>query len=395
MLFSFYEVLLLIGVAQGGFTALLLLTSDKNRLSNRLLALGLVGFSIICLKTVLHSSGLTQTVLWRYIPIATELSVAPLFYLYMMSLIRPDFRFEKRMLWHLVPFFVIQFYVIAVYFSVVDITAFSDKDLVAGALYYQPVKLVEDYLTVVSIILYTLVGYRNVANYRKRVEDNISDNNYTTFNWLVRICQLGSAVGVFLFINLLMDALIDLNHKTPVHWQCFILYNAALVYYFGFVGYRQPQIKHPAKEALIKISEIDKLPNKQVERICRDLNRALHVDKIYLDPVISSQQLAKLLKISQSNLSFVVNNHFNKSFRELINELRINEVKSRLLDNEYSRHSILSIALDSGFNSEASFYRIFKNHTGLSPKAFVASQRVDSEPEFIVPKPCMQNRLTT
>lgn len=82
------------------------------------------------------------------------------------------------------------------------------------------------------------------------------------------------------------------------------------------------------------------------------------------------RQVAERLAVNSGFLSQVINSRFNKSFRELINEYRIEEVKRQLLDNQ-QQASILSLALEAGFNSEASFYRVFKSSTGLTPKAFV------------------------
>jgi len=70
----------------------------------------------------------------------------------------------------------------------------------------------------------------------------------------------------------------------------------------------------------------------------------------------------------------VINSYFEKSFRNLINDYRIEDVKKKLLDPN-NKASVLSLALESGFNSEASFYRVFKNSTGLNPKAFIEQAR--------------------
>ncbi|NVJ61116.1 MAG: AraC family transcriptional regulator [Gammaproteobacteria bacterium] len=47
--------------------------------------------------------------------------------------------------------------------------------------------------------------------------------------------------------------------------------------------------------------------------------------------------------------------------------------KELLIANQDQNISILSQALECGFNSEASFYRIFKKHTGQSPTQYVKS----------------------
>ena len=39
-------------------------------------------------------------------------------------------------------------------------------------------------------------------------------------------------------------------------------------------------------------------------------------------------------------------------------------------ENNNKRYTMYSVAFDSGFNSESSFYKIFKDQTGLTPKQY-------------------------
>ena len=101
------------------------------------------------------------------------------------------------------------------------------------------------------------------------------------------------------------------------------------------------------------------------------VNKALDEDKVYLTPTLTIQELAKHLSIPQQSLSIVFKDSFQKKFRDLINEYRVEDVKVKLKDPVFEQMSLLGVALESGFNSEASFYRIFKQHTGMTPKAYV------------------------
>ena len=82
------------------------------------------------------------------------------------------------------------------------------------------------------------------------------------------------------------------------------------------------------------------------------------------------QELAKQVNLPAHVVSYTISQAFQKNFRDLINEYRVEEVKSKLQDPAWKHLTILGIALDSGFNSEASFYRVFKKHTNVSPKEY-------------------------
>jgi AraC-like DNA-binding protein len=74
-------------------------------------------------------------------------------------------------------------------------------------------------------------------------------------------------------------------------------------------------------------------------------------------------------------VSRVINSELKKNFRNLVNEYRVEEVKTRLNDPRSIQLSLLGIAYECGFNSEASFYRIFKNVVGVSPKEYLLRQQ--------------------
>jgi AraC-like DNA-binding protein len=56
------------------------------------------------------------------------------------------------------------------------------------------------------------------------------------------------------------------------------------------------------------------------------------------------------------------------TFHNLVNSYRVNNAATRLIS--YPESSILDIAFASGFNSKASFNRLFKKTTGSTPKQY-------------------------
>lgn len=81
-----------------------------------------------------------------------------------------------------------------------------------------------------------------------------------------------------------------------------------------------------------------------------------------------------MLDVNETILSNTINDHYKKNFRSRVNELRVKEVENRLLNNGSGNLSLLGIAMECGFNSEASFYRIFKATTGSTPKQFLKTR---------------------
>ena len=104
MSFSWFELLLLIGITLGLITSVLLLCSGNNTVSNRYLALTLIAFCLISIKMICNTLGLTNSnYLFHYLPLATELAIAPLIYLYSVSLITQKISFRQLNLFILYP----------------------------------------------------------------------------------------------------------------------------------------------------------------------------------------------------------------------------------------------------------------------------------------------------
>jgi AraC-like DNA-binding protein len=82
--------------------------------------------------------------------------------------------------------------------------------------------------------------------------------------------------------------------------------------------------------------------------------------------------LAKQLTTTPAVLSKLINEGFGLNFNDFINEYRIRELMAKLKLGEHRNQTLLGIALDSGFNSKATFNRSFKKLTSMSPKEWMA-----------------------
>lgn len=94
--------------------------------------------------------------------------------------------------------------------------------------------------------------------------------------------------------------------------------------------------------------------------------------KPHLDEDISLPKLASLLGVTSHQLSELLNIHKSTSFYDFLNDLRYQESLQFLATNE-SELTIADIAYRSGFNNRNSFYKVFKEKTGLTPNQYKKS----------------------
>lgn len=107
--------------------------------------------------------------------------------------------------------------------------------------------------------------------------------------------------------------------------------------------------------------------NAEEDILARRILELMTREKVYQEPAFSRADLARELRVSETILSKVINVAFGKSFPRLLNEYRVEDAKVMLGNPEIA---INVIATESGFNSLASFNRVFREITGESPSSY-------------------------
>jgi AraC-like DNA-binding protein len=91
---------------------------------------------------------------------------------------------------------------------------------------------------------------------------------------------------------------------------------------------------------------------------------------LYKESSLSLDMLAGKTNQNPTYISKAVSHCTRKTFKTWLNEYRIKEAVRLLSDKNNPNISIETVAWDSGFNDRKTFYRIFRNTTGLSPTDF-------------------------
>lgn len=101
------------------------------------------------------------------------------------------------------------------------------------------------------------------------------------------------------------------------------------------------------------------------------LEQKMSQDKLYLNPKLTTTDVATAIGTNKTYLSNYLNNTLNTSFFDYINTFRINEA-CRIIEMmpERGRKSMSVVAQKSGFNSLSSFNRYFVKLKGISPKSY-------------------------
>lgn len=364
----------------GIICSILLFKKSIRKPSNKFLGLAILGFVWLNTKTLLHSLNLWEIHGFGFFPNGIELALPPLFYFYVVSLIQSEFTFTKKEWLHFVPFFLSQGYAIVVYIATMQTPILPEKELISSSFHFHEIKGLEEYLTVISTLVYLYFIHRHVRNYKRWLSNNTSDTQFSELGFLKNLVFLFLFISSYTIVNLILNQVNaqGLDHTYQLRWKLSHLIIASSVYYMGLVGYKNSDLI-PQDFSIKQHGKTNKTDVPIDLDVIAKLNSAIKTDKVYLDPKLSLQELAKMLEVNDSILSTSINSHYNKNFRSLINDLRVKEVEDRLINEGSGNLSLLGLAKECGFNSEASFYRIFKSTTGSTPKQFLEKRSTSSQ----------------
>lgn len=101
------------------------------------------------------------------------------------------------------------------------------------------------------------------------------------------------------------------------------------------------------------------------------LTEAMEVGRAYLDPELDLESLAARVGIPPHQLRALINRGLGyRNFSTFVGQARVEAAKAALADPGKARVQILSIAMDAGFASLATFNRAFKLQEGTTPTEF-------------------------
>ncbi len=344
--------------------------------SLQLLRVLLVVLGLLAVKILLHTAGGWQAPGLRYFPLAIDTLVAPLFYAYTGSLVNKDFKLSKKWWPHVAIPTIFMVHALVVYGVTLGVGDLAAKDVMAASMGYNEVKWWEDVVTLITALLYWTLSWIKVRRYRQWLFAHESATRYQELTWLRNLLLVTAILVILLTVSSLAANIL--------YWQgsfyylvVFYVYLILLIYYLSYreAGWASPGSEQvvtnvPSAEVVqvlpaIQVSEQD---NKLQERLLQ----LMQEQKPYLDPELNLATLASLVGAPATQVSQVINSGLGQNFRNWVNGYRVEEVKQRLNDPAFAHLNMTGIAFDCGFNSEASFYRIFRQFTGQSPKSYSA-----------------------
>lgn len=184
-----------------------------------------------------------------------------------------------------------------------------------------------------------------------------------------RIVLLRSFFILYTFAFISYYLLVQMAFFRIEHDYMISLVMAGAIYYIGYqeYGLAGPTGDEVQEEpSAAKYSSSSLTPGALIS-IAGKLEEHMKKYQSYRNNELRLHDLAEKLEISQHHLSQVINEHYDKTFNQYINEYRIEEAKTLLASDAHQQTYIIEIAYQVGFNNKTTFNQAFKSQTGMSP----------------------------
>ncbi len=302
----------------------------------------------------------------NYIEDGARFIIPPLIYVYVKSIFLGKANLIRNNALHFVPFIL--------YFLLYTLPQSLSLD-------FLPVRWINRYIELALVmdlygIFYFVLSLRLFYAVDKTMKHSYSNLTNRDFLWLEKfLLSFLMVLVIDLFITIS-----EMSFGYSVSWDGYItvFFIIVAMTYIGYYGLTQSTIFLPAflvEGHILKsnagLEQKPYLKEKEKDVLKEKFDQLMNGEKLYLLPDLNLKMLAYRMEVSERALSAFFNEVLSKNFYDSINDLRVVEAKKRLVSDKVKNLSIVGIGLSSGFNSKSSFYRVFKNRTGMSPSAYM------------------------
>lgn len=379
--------IIIIGFIQAAFFAILAFAKRRKETPDYILG---ILFTLICYHLFVNYAMVTD--FREKFPhlIGTQGAISllygPLLFFFVRNYIRTSRRFKYRYLWHLLPFLADQLYHMLVFYPK---SGPEKVRILINIIDGRPDSILSVSLLLYSLspMIYSIWSVKSLRTHRKNLKKLYSfTSERLKIDWL---WTLTLSMLIMSFIALVLNSIIIFSNIA--NWielrLILISAGAAWVFFLGYYSIRKtPFYRSFHIEGLntLDLDDMEKTVSKEKYQLSDEdmglirqkLLDYLKIARPYLNSNLTIGELAEAIEIPAYQLSKVINGYMGKSFFELINSYRVEEVKKRFFDPKFSNLTLPGIAMECGFNSKASFNRIFKQLTGQTPSEYIRERKV-------------------
>ncbi len=280
----------------------------------------------------------------------------PLFYLYCLMLIKPDFKVHLKHLYYFIPGFAMIIMDIAVQFL-----PDHQRNILLNSILRGSLKDSWSIFAAIRAVAFT----QCIFHHSNIVRNIIKFWKPSEMNFVIRVSIVINVVVILPHLTLFLYAIFG--------WM--FLFKSGLIMIttinilMFFMGFRYPEFLYLLKQEIKKQKyERSSIKGLDTDNIKTKLIELMEVDNLFCDENITIKKIADEVSITSHQLSEYLNNNLNMNFKTFINTYRIEDAKRLLI--EEPDQTVLSIAFAVGFSSQSTFYSVFSKYVGTTPQKY-------------------------
>ena len=297
----------------------------------------------------LYFSGCTSFLGWWTYTLA-NLSVYPLYYAYLLALTRTRSLGELGIL----------------FIPTVLIAVISPLNHAMGWISQDTIRMAVRVCFALLVVWVWVRGFRLLRRTARRLDDTYTDDrSYALQPTRVLLILIGITASVSTLLNIVGSSYF-------VGSRIIILpavIMSALLYGLGYVAAHTvlpletvvPE-EEPAETAQDTTTE-------ETDAMMSRIARALREQRLFANPHLTIQDMANAIGSNRTYVSRCINRRTGLSFSQYVARYRVEHAQQILRDPKYrtDHEAITEAASLSGFSSDQTFYRVFKEQTDLTP----------------------------
>jgi AraC-like DNA-binding protein len=203
----------------------------------------------------------------------------------------------------------------------------------------------------------------------------------TQTKWWITSVVFGSVMLLMLIVALelvqtlsiyyITDKLLVINILTSIFAILFVYIGNRYSFLLSKVG-SSTEKSRTQNTPIQPVQDDESLIDPRLERIFTEVTLLMKEKQRFLEPDLSLSMVSVELNTPSVLVSQAIKVYANQSFPSYINTFRVNMVIEKMNSPLFKTYTLLSLALESGFNSKASFNRIFKQQMSVTPSEYAA-----------------------
>jgi len=328
---------------------------DNYRRARRAMAIAFLFFAVVDFVELAmqDTGGIIDLLAIKMVTISVAFSQAFLFTYACLMLLDPGKGVHKRIDKVLMPILVIIASVFLV-FVIFDMTIFTVAVYVFMAVYCA------------ALVYFTLCFTKAYRSFIRRMDNYFSTDEAARLRWVAISFYVALGVGIV--------ALVATWFTSTLFALCFDVFSIWFYTHFGIrlINYLwqfehlNPAISIPDMASTQTEEEV--LPESRIIKLEKKLDKWV-AEKRFTEKGLTLDMVAKEIGSNRTYFSHYINTVKNKTFRDWINSLRIEEAK-RIM-SESPNKNVNEIVSGVGFVERTSFFRQFSIQTGMTPKVWL------------------------